>query len=300
MKALQTIGREIYKDAVFEIYSTKEMFLLDGSDQTMFQLMYIDEGSVIISSERGEESVFAPVMLCINYLEPVSSLTLSNVKGFSVFFRPEVINHGLAGIGVSTDATGSFRTEQILIAPFLKGRRGNPFALRVNGSIRNRLLRMQENLEFQLVNQPDDNWPCRGRSFFLEMLMLLQSMFNLESEGSSSAIASTPEFYPVIREIHVRYPETDFLAASLARKSNMHPFFFSRRFKRSVGVTPSSYVSRLRCSVGANLLKNTMLDVTEIARRCGYSDERRFSSDFSRLEGLDPQGWRSKFPNPYG
>jgi AraC family L-rhamnose operon regulatory protein RhaS len=300
MNALHTIGREIYKDAVFEIYSTKEIFILDGSDPSMYQLMYVDEGSVIIATDHGEESVFAPVMLCINYLEPVSSLTLSNVKGFSVFFRPEVINHGLAGIAPAAEAPGNFRTEQILIAPFLRGKRGNPFALRVNGSIRNRLLRMQENLEFQLINQPDNNWPCRGRSFFLEILMLLQSMFNLESEGSSSSIASAPEFYPVIREIHVRYPETDFIPASLARKSDIHPLFFSHRFKKSVGVTPSSYVSRLRCSVGANLLKNTMLAVPEIARRCGYSDERRFSSDFVRLEGLDPQGWRAKFPNPYG
>jgi AraC-like DNA-binding protein len=300
MNPLQTIGREIYKNAVFEIYSTKDLFVLDGSDSSMFQLMYIDEGSVIIASDQGEESVFASVVLCINYLEPVSTLTLSNVKGFSVFFRPEVINHGLAGVDATAEASGHFRTEQILIAPFLKGRRGNPFALRVNGSIRNRLLRMRENLDFQLVNQPDNNWPCRGRSFFLEILMLLQSMFNLEVGEATTAIASVPEFYPAIREIHVRYPETDFIPATLARQNNMHPFVFSRRFKKSVGVTPSTYTSRLRCSVGANLLKNTMLAVPEIARRCGYPDERRFSSDFVRVEGVDPSGWRSRFPNPYG
>lgn len=297
---MQTIGREIYKNSIFEIYSTKELFTLDGSDPSMFQLMYIDEGSVIIADGGSEEAFFAPVMLCINYRGPVSSLTLSNVKGFSVFFRPEVINHALTGIDVSEKAPERFRTEQILFMPFLRGKKGNPFALRVNGSIRNRLLRMYENLEFQLSNQPDNNWPCRGRSFFLEMLMLLQSMSNLALEGASSAIDSTPEFYPVIREIHVRYPEPEFRPVVLARENKIHPLLFSRRFKKSIGVSPNRYVSRLRCSVGANLLKNTMLAVPEIARRCGYPDDRRFSSDFARLQGVQPDVWRAKFPNPYG
>jgi AraC family L-rhamnose operon regulatory protein RhaS len=300
MKPMQTIGREIYKNAVFEIYSTKELFVLDGSDPSMFQLMYVDEGSVIIADGGSEEAFFAPVMLCINYREPVSSLTLSNVKGFSVFFRPEVINHGLAGVDVSETSPDRFRTEQILFMPFLRGKKGNPFVLRVNGSIRNRLLRMNENLEFQLFNQPDDNWPCRGRSFFLEMLMLLQSMSNLELEGASSTIACAPEFYPVIREIHVRYPEPEFRPTALARENNMPSFLFSHRFKKSVGVSPDRYVSRLRCSVGANLLKNTMLAVPEIARRCGYPDDRRFSADFAHLQGVDPNVWRAQFPNPYG
>ncbi len=300
MDTLQTIGREIYKGAVFQIYFTREMAVLDGSDPAMFQLMFVDEGSLIVGDRGAEKSLFAPVTLCLNYAKPVSNVALSGAKGFSVFFRPEVINHGLGGIDAEGGDAGAFRTERILIDPFLRGGRGNPFHLPVNGSIRSRLLRMAENLERQLVDQPDDTWPCRGRSFFLEMLMLLQSMFALEDETASSAIREEGELYPIIREIHVRYPDPALKLSELARRAGMNPFLAHWRFRRSTGSSVGEYLNRLRCDVGANLLKNTLLGVGEIARRCGYPDENRFSAEFERREGLGPLSWRAQFPDPYG
>ncbi len=299
MKALRTIGREIYKNAVFEIYFTREMSLLDGSDPEMYQLMYVDEGSVIVRDPGGEKSLFAPVTLCMNYARPVSDVSLTGARGFSVFFRPQIINHGLLGMDIGEDS-GGFRTERILIEPFLRGGRGNPFYLPVNGSIRNRMLRMADNLERQLTEQPDQNWPCRGRSFFLEMLMLLQSMFAFEDDSTASAIRAESELYPIIREIHARYPDPSLSSGSLARAAGMNPFVAAWRFRRSTGTGVRAYLDDLRCSVGANLLKNTLLGVGEIARRCGYRDESRFALVFERREGLGPIPWRSQFPDPYG
>jgi len=298
MKTMRTIGREIYKDAVFEIYFTRDMSLLDGSDPEMYQLMYVDEGSVIVSESGGEKSLFAPVTLCINYARPISNVSLTGARGFSVFFRPQVINHGLLGMDAGEDS-GGFRTERILIEPFLRGGMGNPFYLPVNGSIRNRMLRMADNLERQLTDQPDQNWPCRGRSFFLEMLMLLQSMFAFEDDSASSSLHGDNELYPIIREIHARYPDPALSVGALARAAGMNPLIAAWRFRRSTGSGVRSYLEKLRCSVGANLLKNTLLGVGEIARRCGYRDESRFASEFERREGLSPIPWRAQFPDPY-
>lgn len=296
---MRTIGREIYKDAVFEIFFTRDMSLLDGSDPEMYQLMYVDEGSVIVSEPGGEKSLFAPVVLCMNYARPLSDVSLSGARGFSVFFRPQVINHGLLGMDVS-EASGGFRTERILIEPFLRGGKGNPFYHPVNGSIRNRMLRMADNLERQLTAQPDQNWPCRGRSFFLEMLMLLQSMFAFDEDSASSPLHGDGELYPIIREIHVRYPDPALSVSAIARAAGLNPIAAAWRFRRSTGSGVRSYLGKLRCSVGANLLKNTLLSVGEIARRCGYRDESRFAFDFSRHEGLSPIPWRAQFPDPYG
>lgn len=299
MQLMRTIGREIYKNAVFEIFFTRDMALLDGSDPDMYQLMYVDEGSIIVRESGTEKSLFAPVTLCMNYARPVSEVSLTGARGFSVFFRPQVINHGLLGMDASADS-GGFRTERILIEPFLRGGRGNPFYLPVNGSIRNRMIRMADNLERQLTDQPDNNWPCRGRSFFLEMLLLLQSMFAFEDESASSSLRAESEVYPIIREIHARYPDPTLSVRSLARDSGMNTLVAAWRFRRSIGSGVGSYLNNLRCAVGANLLKNTLLGVAEIARRCGYRDESRFAMDFERREGLGPTQWRAQFPDPYG
>lgn len=311
MENLQTVGREIYKGNIFDIYSSTDLFVLENADPSLFQLMYIDEGSILARTENSETSIFAPVLLCINYREPIERLTLSGTKGFSVFFKPGVINHGLVAesfIPESEAPSGEpgqsaersqFRTERVLLSPFLKTGK-NPYPLPVNGTIRNRILRMHENLHVQLVSQPDQFWPCRGRSFFLEMLMLLQSMYAIENNLASLPIRVRDEFYPVVRDIHVHYPEPDFVCRPDASPPILGSLFFPYRFRRSVGTFPSLYIKHLRCSVGANLLKNTMLALGEIARRCGYMDEKRFAGDFRSVEGIHPLDWRSRFPNPYG
>ncbi len=311
MANLQTVGREIHQGIAFDIYSSVDLCIPESPDPSLLQLMYIDEGSVLSGSGDSETSIFAPVLLCINYRNPVERLTLSNAKGFSVFFKPGVINQGLASglfdctvdeLPADQDAQQDknlFRTERVLLSPFIKTGK-NPYPLPVNGTIRNRILRMHENLHIQLVSQPDRFWPCRGRSFFLEMLMLLQSMYAFENNLASLPIRIRDEFYPVVRNIHVHYPEPDFVCRPGSPPPLLGPLFFSYRFRRSVGSFPSRYVRNLRCSVGANLLKNTMLDLGEIARRCGYLDEKRFAGDFRSIEGIHPLDWRSRFPNPYG
>lgn len=303
MAELQTIGQDFNKGFIIKSYYTDELTLMDKTEKNLFQVLYIDEGSVIVGDTDAEKTLFTPVLLCLNYTETQKKIHITNGKGFSLFFKPEVINNGLIGSEYSDGKVQNpeyLTTEQLLLYPFEQSRNDNPISLSVNGSIRNRILRMADNIKTQFYKQPDEYWPCRGRSFMLEMLMLLQSMYKMQTETTLEIKSTDNTITPALRQIHTEYCNCEFNVNSITTKAGLGKLFFLHAFKKVTGTGPKKYLMQLRCTVAENLLKNTMLSAEEIARRCGYASEAVFNESFFKIHKTTPLAWRSKFPNPYG
>ena len=91
------------------------------------------------------------------------------------------------------------------------------------------------------------------------------------------------------------YLEQNLGLAELAQLSNLSPFYFSRLFKESTGVTPYQYISKLRMERAKQLLKNTDLAIAEIALQCGYSSQSSFSTAFLKATKVTPKTYRDRF-----
>ncbi|WP_438985291.1 helix-turn-helix domain-containing protein, partial [Aequoribacter sp.] len=57
-------------------------------------------------------------------------------------------------------------------------------------------------------------------------------------------------------------------------------------------------LDQTRSSLACEYLENTRLPVSEIAERCGYSDEANFRKAFSRWQGKSPSLWRASISPP--
>lgn len=306
MENLQTIGKENHKSLVVKIHYSEELKVLDEPKKTLLQILYVDEGAVLVGDDDEEKALIAPVLLCLNYFETQKTIHLKNAKGYSVFFEPEAINHGLIGDDEKHEKNSKdyFETEQLLIYPFKQSTKDNPVYLPVNGSVRERLLRIASDVKDQFYKQPDEYWPCRGRSFFIEMLMLLQSLYKLQIDNAIDIDTSNKSMIPVIKEIHLNYSNPDFSLKDLKTKEMLGSGikFLKRKkeFKKVTGENPLMYLEKLRVEVGANLLKDTILKISEIARRCGFKTEEDFTDIFYKHKEMAPSSWRASFPNPYG
>jgi AraC family transcriptional regulator len=84
----------------------------------------------------------------------------------------------------------------------------------------------------------------------------------------------------------------------LATEARLSIFHFSRMFKRSVGVPPRVYLTRLRIEKACELLERTDLSITEIAQEVGYSSNQVLARVFMKHKRLSPSDYRRATRNP--
>ncbi|MBR2991195.1 MAG: helix-turn-helix transcriptional regulator [Solobacterium sp.] len=74
--------------------------------------------------------------------------------------------------------------------------------------------------------------------------------------------------------------------------------YLSALFRKETGESFTEYVSRYRCSIGADLLRSSRLSIDEIAFHCGLSDTNYFSRIFKKHYGVSPRNYRQKWQSP--
>ena len=87
----------------------------------------------------------------------------------------------------------------------------------------------------------------------------------------------------------------DLSIEALADEACLSPFHFARAFKVATGMTPHSYVSKLRIERAKLLIAEGKNPLVEIAHICGFSSQAYFTTWFKRLVGATPGGYRASF-----
>ena len=98
----------------------------------------------------------------------------------------------------------------------------------------------------------------------------------------------------VLSKIHAKFSEITNLDDVLdefdgSRRS------FNRLFQQYLKMTPIEYLQQVRISYAKLFLETTTDEVQEIANQVGYQDTKSFRIIFSRLTGLTPLDYRSRF-----
>jgi len=79
---------------------------------------------------------------------------------------------------------------------------------------------------------------------------------------------------------------------AIAKEAGMSVATLERRFGEHFRLTPSGFLTRLRVSRACELLRDTPLNMTEIAEACGYESPAAFSRAFRREMGESPSRFR--------
>jgi AraC family transcriptional regulator len=76
---------------------------------------------------------------------------------------------------------------------------------------------------------------------------------------------------------------------ALIGRSEAH---FSRAFKRTFGESPHAFVIRRRLELAAQYMLQTDASLSDIALRCGFTDQAHLCKHFRRSTGQTPAAWR--------
>lgn len=97
-----------------------------------------------------------------------------------------------------------------------------------------------------------------------------------------------------LRYIHERYADP-ITIESMAADLHCSTRHLSRIFRQSgIGLTPSDYLMHVRMNEAAKLLRNTKLNLQDIAVGVGYLDSYSFSRMFKKYSGLSPLAYRNQ------
>ena len=70
---------------------------------------------------------------------------------------------------------------------------------------------------------------------------------------------------------------------------------FDRRFIKATGITPLEYLQRVKIEAAKKSLENTRKTINEVMYEVGYNDSKAFRNVFSRITGISPNDYRSKY-----
>lgn len=119
-----------------------------------------------------------------------------------------------------------------------------------------------------------------------------------ESEGGVSFTSDTRKggglCERALEIIEQRYMDEDLSLASLSAMLDVSPNHLSACIKKTAGETFINILIRRRMEAAQQLLLTTNLQVQEIARRCGYTDQHYFSYCFKKYSGTSPGALRRK------
>jgi AraC family transcriptional regulator len=76
---------------------------------------------------------------------------------------------------------------------------------------------------------------------------------------------------------------------ALVQRSEAH---FSRYFKRTFGESPHSFIVRRRVELAARYMLTTDASLSDIALRCGFTDQAHLCKHFRQAAGQTPAAWR--------
>lgn len=79
----------------------------------------------------------------------------------------------------------------------------------------------------------------------------------------------------------------------LAREARLSDAHFSRAFKKSTGLAPSQYLTRMRMERARRLLRETVRSVVDVGLEVGYASPSHFAQVFRREVGVLPSEYRA-------
>ncbi len=291
--ALETPGREHFTDFSLPlVVDTRPVAPPEG----YYGLMFLDEGTLTLSA-GGETRLYpAPVAIISGPGGTISCLAATGGTPRSIVFRTEAINASLPDEPETVSRLDG--ATLLFLRPFLEvGENGFTCrALNPSASLAEKTL--FDRLKTELVDDQGPYWPCMSRSYLLEILLLLERDRYSPERAEGFLVSRSGPLDPILEYLHTRYADGITLD-SLAERFATNRTSLNEKFRESVGMSVIAYLTKIRIEVAAALLRNTMLNVREIACRVGFADEAYFSRAFRKRHGLSPLAFRKKFPNPY-
>ena len=133
---------------------------------------------------------------------------------------------------------------------------------------------------------------CQIKStIYASMALCISAMSHQERLQSERVSAEAEAVLPALDLIHVQFSEA-LNVKSLAAACGLPPDSFARRFRESMGASPTEYLLEYRTTQAAQLLLFTKQSIDQISEETGFGNRFYFSRQFAKRIGTSPAAFR--------
>lgn len=290
----QTFGRSYDAGKIVSVQCIKGDTLKDlDIKDSCFLLVIIYEGMACFRVREASFDAIGPCLVCFD--ETVSPVLVRKrgLKCDSVYFNPSFLNVNMTFSRIHNDNYEHIADahDLFLLKPFTdKDRYVLPIFDEYMDNIKRLFLQMHNELNIQT----DWYWSCRSRSYFMEMMLLLERTHGFVEQNNMLDVVDrvqNPHLKKALLFIESNYSESITLE-NIVKSASLNHSSLTRLFKNELNMTPIEYLWDHRLLVAKRLLEFTNLYVKEIAKRCGFKTTQHFSRKFEEKFKINPSTFR--------
>jgi len=153
-------------------------------------------------------------------------------------------------------------------------------------------LAVQDDAEEKLCDMPLPAMHLTGRKWAMTLNGWAELFLRLGKSPELDHHRRMEQFANQVRDIVANNIAGDLSLITVADRVCMSPSYFSRQFKKAVGIGFAEYVMAQRIELSEKLLRETNLTLSAITARIGYYSVSHFISSFQRFYHMTPGEYR--------
>ena len=268
------------------------------NDDTRYKLIIVDKGRLKISSGDKTLDVEAPSIVMLSQKDKIKVKILKPLKLEILYFHPSAVREDFVFERIDKDGFKDrfgqlIYQDYLLIESFTSIK---PFTDRVIPLGLYSVARMKNlfsSCESELAGQKDEFWPCRSRSYFMEILFFINySLLNAFPEEEESREEQERKEFASICEYLNENIEEKITLEMITSRFHINRNKLNDLFMKNTSMTCLSYLEGLRMDLAKIFLVRTALPVSEVSARVGFTDPVYFTKVFKKIYGKTPTEFR--------
>lgn len=287
-------------DRIVDIYAGRYDTIPEYiNDPDRYKILILEKGSLKIKSGEKEFDLIAPAGMILSQKDKIDIKILKPSKPEILFFHPTVVREEFTFDRIDSGEFWNYNGQAIfqdfiLVSPFAKT---DDVSVKQTSLSMNELTKVKElftSTECELKGQIDGFWPCRSRSYLMELLFFIVYSFVFTSPEGEESMEDLDKstFTQITRFLNENISEQitlDTLTKEFAINRNK----LNNIFMEQASMTCLAYLLNLRIDLAKIFLTKTEIPIGEVGSRVGYPDSNYFTKVFKKATGMSPKQFRN-------
>ena len=282
-------------DRIVDIYPERSDTIPEHvNDEDNYKIILLEKGSVEMTSGKEKRVIKAPALIELSQRDKFDCVIKSGIKAYTLYFNPTVIREEFTYDKIdSGEFRGTWGTsiyqDYVLIERFSKSSDYGETAIELTLNSFKRMKELFVSTEKELLGQRDGFWPCRSRSYLMELLYFI--VYTLYRETPEEESPDQDEF-SMITEFLNEHIEEQITLDMITKKFAINRNKLNALFTKHSSMTCMNYLQKLRIDLAKILLSKTEIPISEVSLRVGFTDPNYFTKLFKKTTGVTPSKYR--------